>query len=88
MPKPRNIKRMTDFPFSGLNLAITTPFDAEGRIDFARLEQNIERYLDAGVQGFVLSSGTGMHVYLSKEESNSGSWKFCVDDPGLSVLPG
>jgi 4-hydroxy-tetrahydrodipicolinate synthase len=71
MPKPRNIKRMTDFPFSGLNLAITTPFDAEGRIDFARLEQNIERYLDAGVQGFVLSSGTGMHVYLSKEESIS-----------------
>jgi 4-hydroxy-tetrahydrodipicolinate synthase len=71
MLKPRNIKRMTDFPFSGLNLAITTPFDAEGRIDFARLEQNIERYLEAGVQGFVLSSGTGMHVYLSKEESNS-----------------
>jgi 4-hydroxy-tetrahydrodipicolinate synthase len=71
MLKPRNIKRMTDFPFSGLNLAITTPFDAEGRIDFARLEQNIERYLDAGVQGFVLSSGTGMHVYLSKEESIS-----------------
>ncbi|SIT52989.1 hypothetical protein BQ8794_10359 [Mesorhizobium prunaredense] len=28
----------------------------------------VERYLAAGM-GFVLSSGTGMHVYLSKEES-------------------
>jgi hypothetical protein len=29
----------------------------------------VERYLAAGIKGFVLSSGTGMHVYLSKEES-------------------
>lgn len=60
---------MTTFPFPGLNLAITTPFGADGRIDFATLEKNIERYLAAGVSGFVLSSGTGMHVYLTKEES-------------------
>lgn len=60
---------MTNFPFPGLNLAITTPFDAEGRIDFAKFEENIERYLALGVPGFVLSSGTGMHVYLSKAES-------------------
>lgn len=62
-------KTMSAFPFPGLNLAIATPFDQAGRIDFKRLEQNIERYLAAGVKGFVLSSGTGMHVYLSKEES-------------------
>lgn len=60
---------MADFPFPGLNLAIATPFDADGRIDFARLEENIEKYLAAGVPGFVLSSGTGMHVYLGREES-------------------
>jgi len=60
---------MTNFPFPGLNLAITTPFDADGRIDFGRLEDNLERYLAMGIPGFVLSSGTGMHVYLSKEES-------------------
>ena len=57
------------FPFPGLNLAITTPFDADGRIDFRRLEENLGRYLALGVPGFVLSSGTGMHVYLSKDES-------------------
>ena len=60
---------MTNFPFSGLNLAIATPFDVAGRIDFERLEANIERYLALGVPGFVLSSGTGMHVYLSDAES-------------------
>lgn len=60
---------MTNFPFPGLNLAITTPFDADGRIDFGRLEDNLERYLAIGIPGFVISSGTGMHVYLSKEES-------------------
>lgn len=60
---------MPAFPFPGLNLALTTPFDKNGAIDFARLEQNIERYLAAGVKGFVLSSGTGMHVYLSAPES-------------------
>ncbi len=60
---------MTTFPFPGLNLAIATPFDGEGRIDYGRLEDNIERYLALGMPGFVLSSGTGMHVYLSPEES-------------------
>ncbi|MFJ4153705.1 dihydrodipicolinate synthase family protein [Pseudomonas sp. NPDC089752] len=60
---------MSAFTFSGVNLAITTPFDAQGKIDFACFERLIERYLAAGVHGFVLSSGTGMHVYLSKDES-------------------
>jgi 4-hydroxy-tetrahydrodipicolinate synthase len=60
---------MSAFAFSGLNLAVTTPFDAQGKIDYPCFETLLERYLAAGVQGFVLSSGTGMHVYLSQEES-------------------
>ncbi|WP_109755641.1 dihydrodipicolinate synthase family protein [Pseudomonas sp. 43mfcvi1.1] len=60
---------MSAFAFSGLNLAVTTPFDAQGRIDYPRFETLLERYLTAGVEGFVLSSGTGMHVYLRQEES-------------------
>ncbi|MBN3724800.1 dihydrodipicolinate synthase family protein [Burkholderia sp. Ac-20379] len=60
---------MSAFAFSGLNLAISTPFDAQGRIDFDRFETLVERYLATGVDGFVLSSGTGMHVYLSQAES-------------------
>lgn len=60
---------MSAFNFSGVNLAITTPFDAQGKVDYARFEELLERYIAAGVHGFVLSSGTGMHVYLSKDES-------------------
>jgi 4-hydroxy-tetrahydrodipicolinate synthase len=60
---------MAAFAFPGLNLALATPFDGAGKIDFARLEKNIEKYLAAGVKGFVVSSGTGMHVYLTADES-------------------
>ena len=60
---------MSSFPFPGLNLALATPFTSSGAIDFETLDRNIERYLAAGVRGFVLSSGTGMHVYLSQAES-------------------
>lgn len=62
---------MTAFPFPGLNLAVTTPFDARGGIDLGALEAHLEKYLAAGIEGFVLSSGTGMHVYLSREESDA-----------------
>ena len=60
---------MSDFPFPGVNLALATPFDEQGRIDFVRMERNIDAYLAVGIEGFVLSSGTGMHVYLSPEEA-------------------
>jgi 4-hydroxy-tetrahydrodipicolinate synthase len=60
---------MKDFLFTGINLAISTPFREDGKPDHARLEQLIEKYLAAGIRGFVLSSGTGMHVYLSQQES-------------------
>jgi 4-hydroxy-tetrahydrodipicolinate synthase len=62
---------MEDFSFPGINLAISTPFDENGKPDHARLEQLIERYLAAGIQSFVLSWGTGMHVYLSREKSKA-----------------
>ncbi|TPE49281.1 dihydrodipicolinate synthase family protein [Amaricoccus solimangrovi] len=61
---------MTDFLFPGLNLAVTTPFDDRGGVDLDAFEDHLERYIAAGVDGFVLSSGTGMHVYLSREESD------------------
>lgn len=60
---------MDTFPFPGLTLALTTPFDDTGAVDHARLERNIEKYLAAGVQSFLVSSGTGIHVYLSQQES-------------------
>ena len=59
---------MSDFLFRGLNLALATPFEENGKVDYARLKENIERYLEAGVPSFLLSSGTGIHVYLSRDE--------------------
>ncbi|MGV9862762.1 dihydrodipicolinate synthase family protein [Rhodococcus koreensis] len=61
---------MSDFLFSGLNLALATPFDASGKIDFGQLEENIERHIDAGITSFLLSSGTGLHAYLSRQEAD------------------
>ncbi|MDQ7774832.1 MAG: dihydrodipicolinate synthase family protein [Paracoccus aminovorans] len=58
------------FAFPGLNLAVTTPFAEDGSIAFDRLEAHLERYLAAGIPGFVLSSGTGLHAYLSRAESD------------------
>jgi len=62
---------MAKFLFPGLSLALATPFDAAGRLDFGRLERNLEKFIGAGVTSFVVSSGTGMHVYLSREESEA-----------------
>lgn len=60
---------MSECLFPGVNLAIATPFKPDGAVDYDRFEALIEQYLDTGVQGFVLSSGTGMHVYLTEHES-------------------
>ncbi|MCP5074488.1 MAG: dihydrodipicolinate synthase family protein [Rhodobacteraceae bacterium] len=62
---------MTNCLFPGVNLAISTPFDDRGAVDMDRFAALIERYIAAGVDGFVLSSGTGMHVYLSEDESQA-----------------
>jgi 4-hydroxy-tetrahydrodipicolinate synthase len=62
---------MSEFPFPGLNLALATPFDGTGQIDFNRLEQNIEKFIAAGIKSFLVSSGTGIHVYLTQKESEA-----------------
>ncbi|TIL83185.1 MAG: dihydrodipicolinate synthase family protein [Mesorhizobium sp.] len=54
----------------GINLAMQTPFHKDGSIDFARWDRLLEQYLETGMHGFVLSSGTGQHAYLTEEECN------------------
>ncbi len=53
---------------SGINLAMQTPFEESGALDYGRWEALIELYLDAGVHGLVLGSGTGQHPYLTEHE--------------------
>ncbi len=54
----------------GINLAMQTPFGADGRIDETVLASLIKAYIDAGVHGLVLGSGTGQHPYLTEAECN------------------
>lgn len=52
----------------GINVAMQTPFNEDGSINFARWEELIDLYVDAGVHGLVLGSGTGQHPYLTSDE--------------------
>lgn len=54
----------------GINLAIQTPFNADGSVNYGRWEALIDQYLETGMHGFVLSSGTGQHAYLTEAECN------------------
>jgi 4-hydroxy-2-oxoglutarate aldolase len=53
----------------GIFTAATTPFDADGRVYWTKLEQNIEHYSRTPVSGLVLLGSTGEAVMLSDEES-------------------
>ncbi|MBB6143437.1 dihydrodipicolinate synthase/N-acetylneuraminate lyase [Silvibacterium bohemicum] len=53
----------------GIFTAATTPFDADGRIYWTKLEQNIDHYSRTPVSGLVLLGSTGEAVMLSDEES-------------------
>ncbi|RWE19690.1 MAG: dihydrodipicolinate synthase family protein [Mesorhizobium sp.] len=54
----------------GINLAMQTPFDENGAINYAVFEELIDRYVEAGVHGLVLGAGTGQHPYLTEAECN------------------
>lgn len=54
----------------GINLAMQTPFNADGSVNYGRWEELIDQYLATGMHGFVLSSGTGQHAYLTEAECN------------------
>ena len=55
---------------SGINLAMQTPFTESGAIDLHTWEALIDQYVEAGVHGLVLGSGTGQHPYLTEAECN------------------
>ena len=73
-------------PLPRLLLAIATPFDASGEVDLDRFEALLERYIALGVPGFVTSSGTGMHVYLTREESEALTQTACRVARGRAAI--
>ncbi|MCW5589934.1 MAG: 4-hydroxy-tetrahydrodipicolinate synthase [Legionellales bacterium] len=57
--------------FSGSMVALVTPFDDEGNIDYAALEQLIDWHVEAGTDGLIVSGTTGESGTLSAQEHSS-----------------
>lgn len=54
--------------YEGIIVALITPFDEEGRLDFPTLERLVEDLLERGVDGFVPTGTTGESATLTHEE--------------------
>jgi len=52
----------------GINLAMQTPFNGDGSINYSRFGELVDIYIECGMHGLVFSSGTGQHAYLTEEE--------------------
>ncbi|MGA9773333.1 MAG: dihydrodipicolinate synthase family protein [Blastocatellia bacterium] len=57
-----------DLSFNGIFPPLTTPFDAEGNVDYEGLKQNIAQYNDTGLRGYVALGSNGEAVHLSADE--------------------
>ncbi|WP_158057743.1 4-hydroxy-tetrahydrodipicolinate synthase [Halorussus halophilus] len=58
----------TDEPFRGVYPAMTTPFDANGAIDYDQLRADAQRLESAGVDGLVAVGSTGESATLTHDE--------------------
>ena len=56
------------FDLKGVVPPLVTPFDEAGAIQYAAFENNFERYIAAGVRGFLVLGSNGEAVYLEHEE--------------------
>jgi len=64
--------------FHGTGVAMVTPFDQEGSIDFQGLERLINFQIEGGVEYIVSLGTTGESATLTKEEKKS-VWKFTAE---------
>lgn len=64
--------------FKGTGIAIITPFNAEGKIDFPALERLIDYWIHGGVEYLVVMGTTGESVALEKEEKIE-LFDFCAE---------
>jgi 4-hydroxy-2-oxoglutarate aldolase len=52
----------------GIIPPVVTPFDDSGAIRYDYFERNIDKYLEAGIDGFLVLGSTGESVYLEHSE--------------------
>ncbi len=56
------------FSFKGIIPPMVTPFDDAGAIRYDAFERNIDKYIEAGVEGFLVAGSNGESVYLEHSE--------------------
>jgi 4-hydroxy-2-oxoglutarate aldolase len=56
------------FNFRGIIPPMVTPFDESGSIRYESFERNIEKYVEAGIEGFLVLGSNGESVYLEHSE--------------------
>src|SRR5262245_26654770 len=56
------------FDLKGIIPPLVTPFDETGAVQYADFERNFERYIEAGIRGFLVVGSTGESVYLEHDE--------------------
>ena len=72
--------------FKGTGVALVTPFDENGAIDFAALERIVEYAIEGGVDYLVVLGTTGESVTLSKQEKESVAQKVSTVNAGRLPL--
>jgi 4-hydroxy-2-oxoglutarate aldolase len=56
------------FNFKGIIPPMVTPFDENGAVRYDAFERNIEKYLEAGIEGYLVLGSNGESVYLEHTE--------------------
>jgi 4-hydroxy-2-oxoglutarate aldolase len=56
------------FDLKGIIPPLVTPFDQAGAVRYDFFERNIDQYLEAGIDGFLVVGSTGESVYLDHSE--------------------
>ncbi len=56
---------------SGIFSALTTPYEADGSVSLSGVKQNIVRYNQTAVAGYVILGSTGEAVLLGREEADA-----------------
>ena len=56
---------------NGIFPALTTPFETDGSVSLSGVKENIQRYNQTGLAGYVVLGSTGESVMLSREEGES-----------------
>lgn len=59
---------MKNLRLNGILPPLTTPFNQEGRVDFDALAENVARYNETGLAGYVALGSNGEAVHLTQEE--------------------